>query len=775
MKKKFNLLFIFVLTMFVCVGGVRGAKIDINAVGSDAQKSAACRTDICASTQGISKKVGNQPIDGIRVILKNKSHTTIATKDLWFTTNKASFVGSNNNIENIFNKYKKYNGDIFDYNNFLGKLNEQDVEAILKKINSSYNLDNTKNYYMVVEPIFVLQYAYYHDDTNGAYTFYIKGTPQEVVQTLLNLGSTTAVNNGAKYFVYNDYSNCNDKVGWSTSAGCQNWNVIENYFTTFKLEKTYGKYTKKKSAKVDVMAEQYSTNIFGKGIIQISNYIKKGTLKIVKIDNHGGPVLGAKFNIYKGSGCENANRLYSNKVVPGSLTLTLDPGSYSIKEVSNDSRYYESPSDSCVNVSVVANETTTKTFTNNLNCDGELDYIEANYTGNARKNELIKLYNEENKNGLLNFNNPTCGTVTCNSSKTIGCLSASFTPNTGFSANNLSCLTNTVTYGTNTAVCQTTLSVSSHVGNGPFSAKSGQMYIISSTGKAITMNLAMTCYLYSNSLPATISGGNFSDYLTNVQFDIEGDTKKYLTRGSNPEIILAKDETSNEYTASANVNYYFKKIYSNNGTGVVKEVSKSKTPACSTCKFLGYGKVSKLTDDYEDREIPFKFSLKLNKIADPSFDSFCEVTATPEIIKDNKPRLVFRTVNTQLTDGKNAFLGKSGNVRDAKSNWLGNEDIIVDTNNSYNKTGDGPKYEIRLTPNTIKTIRDYNKDNQYDDYNLACKPTTINGVEDGNNVCVSRYLNFLKNKLKVLEIHNSKIRSCFTGANETSEKCEVGG
>ena len=550
-------------------------------------------------------------------------------------------------------------------------------------------------------------------------------------------------------------------------------NDVSDYYTQWPQGSTYEiKDIKAQSGKK--YNGVHSGSISGTLTSDVSVYLNfstnQGSLKIVKKDNHGGSVLGAKFNIYKGKNC-NGTVLHNKKTVPGSLSLSLDSGDYSIKEVENNSTYYEAPDGACVNVTIKPGETVTKTFTNILSCDGELDYIKSNYTGDSQKQQLIKLYSKySSKNGLLNFSNPSCTTVSCTNTPSAGCLSGNFT-STDISANNLSCHTNTITVGTDTAFCRTTLSATSAVGSGPFSAKSGQMYITSQTGKATTLTLGMKCYLYADSLNSTINGGSFTDYLSNVQFDGTEANPKHLSRGSNPTITLNRNGSTREYNGSFSVNYYFKKIYTNNGTGEVVEVNKNDPAPCRNCKFLGYGKISKLTDKYTNKSIPFKFTLKLNKITAPSFNSDCKVTTTPEIIINDKPRLVVRSVNS--TSG-NPFLNYDGSDRESGSNWKGYESIITNNNNSYNKNGaTSPKYKITLTPSTIDAIRQYNKYEGYDNYDLTCKPTSVdaNGEPLGT-VCISNYLTTLRSNYG-LEINNSKIRECFEGQNKNSATCSI--
>ena len=67
----------------------------------------------------------------------------------------------------------------------------------------------------------------------------------------------------------------------------------------------------------------------------------------------------------------------------------------------------------------------------------------------------------------------------------------------------------------------------------------------------------------------------------------------------------------------------------------------------------------------------------------------------------------------------NPFVGKNGNGRKTGSNWCSGtdgssnnsvvKDIILNRNDSYNSTKEGPIYIIELNASDIKKIRQYNK------------------------------------------------------------------
>lgn len=355
---------------------------------------------------------------------------------------------------------------------------------------------------------------------------------------------------------------------------------------------------------------------------------------------------------------------------------------------------------------------------------------------------------------------------------TIGCLEASISAGSGYSLSNVfSDFTDqiTITGTPDTALCRTSITASSAVGNGPFSAKAGQMYMISTSGKATTLTVKIKCYLpTSSSYYSEFSVGKLSNYLTNVKL---GGVDLTPASSMETEIKVSCNPSTRECNSSPlSVDYYFKKIYSKIGTGEIIEINKDESLG-SSYKFLGYGKISKLTDEYKNKEISFEIVYKQNSEA-KSLVGDCKVTVTPEIIIKNKPHLIFRTVNTTI--GK-TFLNADGSVRESGSNWQGYESIITTNNNSYNKNAEpAPKYKITLTPNTIEKIRLYNKQNEYSDYKMTCKEASVVNGEAVRAACVSDYLTTLK-KSYGLEINNSKVRECFEGKYKNSEICPIKG
>ncbi|MBQ2946883.1 MAG: hypothetical protein IJE04_03435 [Bacilli bacterium] len=189
--------------------------------------------------------------------------------------------------------------------------------------------------------------------------------------------------------------------------------------------------------------------------------------------------------------------------------------------------------------------------------------------------------------------------------------------------------------------------------------------------------------------------------------------------------------------------------------------------ACPNCSFLGYGLISKFKDKgLVELDFGFDFNGKKYKTDE---ESFCSYNANQKLITTNendyKLNLFFRTI-----DVKNSFPGKTNQFRSVGSNWSDDEScsgssdenstiktVITDRNNSFNQTGDGPKYKITLTPSTVLKIREDNKNKNYEDFNFTCK-------NDGN-FCISNYLTELRGNYG-LTIHSGSKKKTLRGRKQ---------
>ena len=101
-------------------------------------------------------------------------------------------------------------------------------------------------------------------------------------------------------------------------------------------------------------------------------------------------------------------------------------------------------------------------------------------------------------------------------------------------------------------------------------------------------------------------------------------------------------------------------------------------------------------------------------------DETCDVHDNPWELN-----LSFRQISKS-----NPFPGKSGSGRKVGANWCDGDncnndnktvkETITDKNDSYNSTGDGPKYIINLNSKTIQEIKEKYKGQAYDDFGENC-------------------------------------------------------
>lgn len=96
----------------------------------------------------------------------------------------------------------------------------------------------------------------------------------------------------------------------------------------------------------------------------------------------------------------------------------------------------------------------------------------------------------------------------------------------------------------------------------------------------------------------------------------------------------------------------------------------------------------------------------------------------------------------RIIDTKHPFPGSSGNEKDTRSNWDECEvnNYIKDANDSYNKTGSGAMYTIKLTPTDIKKIQSQDYDYGNDDKTAIDAFMNYLKGEDGSTIT---------NKLKI--------------------------
>ena len=422
-------------------------------------------------------------------------------------------------------------------------------------------------------------------------------------------------------------------------------------------------------------------------------------------------------------------------------------------------------------------------------CNYYKDHIKNNYVGHTKNQLLMDLYNnnlmldgkrvqisDANKinsyNGLLNFDNPTCAPVQCNYNYKDGCLNASYSGNT-ISSNNISCYNDTITYNNKKYFCETHFEFNKNSDYEQYSKLfSGRFYLYTNNNiPSFYSKLVKTCYIPTANSDSSVvdsynAGFKYNDYISNIKLYYDNKTQyNFSDVNLNGEKIdlselkftLNNFESINNGLYSMSLKSYYKmpSIWLKKGSGEIVYNN------CSNCVSGGSGILTKFTFSGEViLKFMYNFKTPLKNKLEQSTNSVCKFTAEKQVIKTNgnndSLQIIFRTVTT---NSEHDFLDSEGNIRTPGINWSSKEDqkkYLDEANNSYNKTKEGAKYKIKLTPEIIREIKKYNKENPYDNYKLTCK---YNG-----SACVSEFLTTFSTKYN-WEI-NTKNRSCYNDQNK---------
>lgn len=376
------------------------------------------------------------------------------------------------------------------------------------------------------------------------------------------------------------------------------------------------------------------------------------------------------------------------------------------------------------------------------------------------KSSLIKLYQQfksrgSDYRGLLNFSNPTCDNNIIYNNST-SCFSANHI-NSDFTENNVSQYSEVKNPNGNPIFCSTSFVLNNTLDGALQNVKAGMLIYKGIDSKIMTGTLEKVCYLYTKGSQVNFpSSTNLYD--DNIEYVKIGDINLNPTSNvRNNGVIKELGNGVYQYIYTIDLAYNLPTYNAMHGSGKIisdenlcKVVDGSKT--YTKCKNIGSGIVTDLSSD-ETSTIPFSY--RYNK---KDYSADCQFTTEPGILN-----LEFRII-----DVSKPFSGKTGNNRTVGDNWCEKTDndliktcsgdpsknkviseYITNKNNSYNKTNEGAKYTIELTPETIKQIRSHNKkkDVSYDDFDFKCE----------DDVCISNYLTKLKND-GLLTIKNSKNR-----------------
>ena len=347
-------------------------------------------------------------------------------------------------------------------------------------------------------------------------------------------------------------------------------------------------------------------------------------------------------------------------------------------------------------------------------------------------------------NNLLNFE--LDGATACSSKEndnfTASCLRAELSSGSTFNEKNLSNYNFKITMPTSdkVAYCLTSFNLTPSISTPNFGSgfKAGMAFIGgTNTPSAVAVgDVSIDCYLYD-----PLTGDNNVNIFQNISYDsiISSVTfagQNLLSNSADTESQISVSTGS--YNTSNYIRYYktYGRVYTVPEANVVIGSGKIvDEPTAYTRKIFGY--FSKLNDSgtvYTDFGITLNSNV-INKNLMYSDNKACYYTIDDGIIVNNEPRFKFRTIDTN-----NPFIGKNdrdknGNGRTVGSNWCyqnidGTYDcssdnklvqsVIIDSNNSYNRLNQKPKYKFVLNPTAINKIREYNKNHKLDEFDLVC-------------------------------------------------------
>ncbi len=368
--------------------------------------------------------------------------------------------------------------------------------------------------------------------------------------------------------------------------------------------------------------------------------------------------------------------------------------------------------------------------------------------------EKVKIYKDYKSKGydwrkILNFNNSSCDVFKTNYKKTRDCNNINIGVD-DFNESNVSGYQETTTIGDKPAYCTVEFKYNNVI---PRSAMFDAGRIIFQDLENLgTGYLQKRCYAYGTEIPIgnterwSLGDFNVSSYIKGISI---------LDQELEQTIVGNLDKfhnTDNEFIVRYNLKYiklnYLEKV---NGLPTTRKWCSKNVGECIERK----GIVTKFEEEKNDETIYTKrFYPEVSlagSYADQAREDYkpkltdekgvaCNYKFNKIQIKNNKPNLVFRIIDT-----KNPFSGKAGNGRAIGSNWCESgysctsegiedyselqliQDNIINKPNSSGFNSDGtkatPKYTIDLNYNTMKSIREYNKQHNYNSFEQKCDET----------------------------------------------------
>ena len=489
----------------------------------------------------------------------------------------------------------------------------------------------------------------------------------------------------------------------------------------------------------------------GIGIYRVGDYVPLNpTLTINKYRKNTHTLITsspAKFEIYEGENCQGRKIETVSTGNRGFAQVTnglVDGGVYSIKEIRVPRGYEDTPGSCVVTSKRVSLGTNVVNVENTPGCEVRLSDLGSN----PSKESLINLWKDyQMNNNLLNFNSPSCTSVSYDPTISGACLTASYNKE-NFNDNNWSGFTNMskVTSGSSIiyAFCQTSFNLEQSQGYQKSSkisfADSGRLYFTlkpavgEDFGTIMNGSFSKICYFsddYIDSDGKYSEGKKISDYLIEAKLS-DGTTDTKFKLKDDEDVILQKENNTKYSFKRNNVTYLIPEIFVTIPDG--RPLDASTCNINRNCRSLGYGILSKLIA-YGLKELNFSLDYKLNDATEsPSITGVCNYKSIPKLVctegnpkcspssgsgGPNNPQKL--NVEFRIIDTYYPFPGKSGNSsRETGSNWTLNQNSIINyingiINNSidlsedekllFDFTDDGVVDESDLT--FIENTKDY--------------------------------------------------------------------
>lgn len=674
MRKKLILITLFLfLFKFMCVKVVA---IESYTSGTAGTSSASCVSGRCIASVGI--KAGNYSFDntaiyGVRVTIVRKNGTNVKNPiNFWATTDMKNAVtggitlynktdgkmgGSNvydANVGLFVDGLKTLDESNYTYSDYIKSLTEFQVKSYLSHFYEDILSDDVDTVNRVISQI---------DD------YYIKFEPIYVLLFRCSGNSNT---------------NCDDDIyilGGTTKE------ILDFGFNTTKTwPKWFFKYIVRDASTYNGSADR-KWNV-------IKNYVLTTYITQSPEDS--------QINAYGGDGCPTINELKED-----TNTRISQINQMILKDTCNASSSlgvgYLKIADKVIKRDPCEEDLKT--------ASSYLDYISIyeNYKSKTPS---------QNKNLLLNFNEPKCEYNKYELDSSESCLEIYKTSSNEFNNTNLSSYNDTIKYGDKNHYCLTEFELKSDIWQNNKTIKAGQFVLkndILATGK-----LTKTCYIEKSSingvLPNLLENENndyVKDYIGNLY--LNGKKIDSSTNEKN-KLNFSYVETAGDfykYVSTTIIDYYNPNIYARKIDG---KIFSSK---CDNCIDLGKGIISNFTDEDKTINMDFYIENGTKNIFDfsSSGTNTCTYNVKAELTTKNKLQVEFRIIDTTKPFDRTTNSNWCDDTGCTKDNKVVT-DIIINGNNSYNKNNLSPIYKITLTPSDIKIIRKYNKDNKYDYYNL---------------------------------------------------------